>query len=326
MSTGGGPSTAAPEVSPEQVQQIIAGLQGTRKPKIKEPEVFDGERAKLRRWLAQIKIYFRAVGWATEHDEEKLLYTISLLRGSAGTWITPYAEERLAPPWTTWDEFVEALRVQFGVTDAKGEARIKLKNLKQGSRSVTEYWSEFRLIASEAELDDSTSEEWLLTGMSRELQDAWGADSDEFEGTEELARWAIRKETKLATVRHIQKRSNSSSPTTNTSRNQDGTFRPTSTPRTTGDPMDLDATRRRPNFGLSRNEFQRRLRGTLCLACGKPGHRARECRSPRDNKDYTDTKQGVSQGRQGPWQSRPKIKEMEIREEPEQSGNDDSSQ
>src|SRR6266403_1876376 len=162
--------------------------------------------------------------------------------------------------------------------------------------------------------------------MSREQQDAWGADSDEFEGTEELARWAIRKEIKLATVRHIQRRGNSSPTTTNTTRNQDGTFRPTSTPRATGDPMDLDATRRRPNFGQSRNEFQRRLRGNLCLACGKPGHRARECRSPRDNKDYTNARQGVSQGRQGPWQSKPRIKEMEIEKEPEQLGNDESSQ
>jgi len=53
------------------------------------------------------------------------------------------------------------LQRQFGVIDATGEARIWLKNMKQGKRSVTEYWNEFRLVASKAELDDSTGGELL---------------------------------------------------------------------------------------------------------------------------------------------------------------------
>jgi len=58
------------------------------------------------------------------------------------------------------------------VIDAKGEARIRLENMKQGKRSVTEYWNKFRLVASEAELDDSTGGELLLGGMIAELQNA----------------------------------------------------------------------------------------------------------------------------------------------------------
>jgi len=58
---------------------------------------------------------------------------------------------------------------QFGVIDAKGEARIRLKNMKQGKRSVTEYWNKFCLVPSEAELDDSTGGELLLGGMIAEL-------------------------------------------------------------------------------------------------------------------------------------------------------------
>jgi len=101
--------------------------------------------------------------------------------------------------------------------------------MKQGKRSVTEYWNEFRLVASEAELDDSAGGELLLGGMIAELQNAWGASSEEYEHLETLAQWAIRKETKLATVRHIQ-----GSPSTKniqrettTPRNPDGTYRPT---------------------------------------------------------------------------------------------------
>ena len=76
-----------------------------------------------------------------------------------------------------------------------------------------EYWNEFRLVASKAKLDHSTGE-LLLGGMNTELQKAWGASSKEYEDLEVLAQWAIRKETKLATVRLIQ----GSTPTKNIQR------------------------------------------------------------------------------------------------------------
>jgi len=52
--------------------------------------------------------------------------------------------------------------------------------MKQGKRLVTEYWNEVRLVASEAELDDSTGGELHLGGMIAELQNAWGATSEEY--------------------------------------------------------------------------------------------------------------------------------------------------
>jgi len=79
-----------PIMSPEQIRQIITSLSGgTRRPKAKEPEVYRGERHKLRGWLAQLIVYYRTVGWQNGHDEEKILYATSLLRDDAGTWITP---------------------------------------------------------------------------------------------------------------------------------------------------------------------------------------------------------------------------------------------
>jgi len=65
------------------------------------------------------------------HDEEKILYATSLLRDDAGTWITPYAEERITPAWDNWAGFKAELQRRFGVIDAKGEARIQLKKMKQ---------------------------------------------------------------------------------------------------------------------------------------------------------------------------------------------------
>jgi len=66
---------------------------------------------------------------------KKVLYATSLLRDDAGTWITPYAEGRITPAGDNWAGFKAELQSQFGVIDAKGEARIKLKNMKQGRTS-----------------------------------------------------------------------------------------------------------------------------------------------------------------------------------------------
>jgi len=79
-------------------------------------------------------VYYWTVGWQNGHDEEQILYVTSFLRDDTETWITPYAEERITPAWDNWTGFKAELHRQFGVLDAKGEARIRLKNMKQGKR------------------------------------------------------------------------------------------------------------------------------------------------------------------------------------------------
>jgi len=202
--------------------------------------------------------------------------------------------------------------------------------MKQGKRAVTEYWNEFRLVASEAELDDSTGGELLLGGKVTELQNAWGASSQEYEDLEALAQWAIRKETKLATVRHIQ-----GSPATknvpretSTRRNPDGTYRPTNNDNQNyGDPMELDMTQRQPRFNISREEFQRRIREQLCLKCAQPGHLARNCPKKDGPKPFhAQARSWQPTKKIAPWQTRPKIREIEVEQEPEQLGNDEYPQ
>jgi len=270
------------------------------------------------------------VGWQSGHDEEKILYETSLLRDDAGTWITPYEEERITPTWDHWAGFKAELQRQFGIIDAKGEARIRLKNMKQGKPSFTEYWDQFRLVASEAELDDSTGGQLLLGGMVTELHNAWGASSEEYEGLEALAQWAIRKETKLATIRHIQGSPSTKNiqQETTTPLNPDGIYRPKNNGNQNyGDPMEMDATRKRPRFNISREEFQRRIREQLCLKCAQPGHLARNCPKKDEPTAFNQQARSWQPARKtSPWQTRPEIREIDVEQEPEQSGKEEYPQ
>ena len=135
------------------------------------------------------------------------------------------------------------------------------------------------------------------------MQNAWGASSEEYEDLEALAQWAMLKETKLATVRHIQ-----GSPSTKniqretiTPRNPDGTYRPTNNGNQKyGDPMELDATRRQPRVNISRQEFQRRIREQLCLKCAQPGHLARSCPNKHGPKPFNAQARSCNARRKSP--------------------------
>jgi len=126
----------------------------------------------------------RMAGWP---QRKQILYTTSLIRHDAGTWITPDVEEWITPTWNTWKSLKAELQSHWGVIDAKGEARIKQMRMKQGKLSLTEYRHEFCLLASEAKLEDSTGGELILGGMNTELQTVWGAGSDKNNSREVLA-------------------------------------------------------------------------------------------------------------------------------------------
>jgi len=62
-----------PILNPEQMRQIMASLSGgIRKPKVKKPEIYRGERHKLQSWLGQRIVYYRTVGLESGHDKGKI--------------------------------------------------------------------------------------------------------------------------------------------------------------------------------------------------------------------------------------------------------------
>jgi len=312
-----GKQAAAPlpsNLTPDQIQQIIGALTGgsgnTKKPKIKEASTFHGERDQLRGWLAQLSVYFKGVGLEFEYNNDKIVYALSLLRGDALKWATPYIERRKDVTWSSWDDFKNELQGQFGEIDKQGAARAKLIRMVQGSKGATGYWNEYRLIASQTGMDDATLTYHLMRG----------SDSQD---PPFVANWAIKKETKMAAIKHTRHGTISKERTASpgTPRNQNGTFRPQNEDK--GDPMELDATRRRPGFNLSAKEYQRRMRSNLCRKCAKPGHRAAACRSQANSKEGATWEPRNDNKRQ--WRPPAKARDMEVAKE-EELGNDESPQ
>ena len=217
-------------LTPEQIQQIIGALTGgagnTKKPKIKEPSTFHGERDQLRGWLAQLSVYFKGVGWETDYDNDKMVYALSLVRGDALKWATPYIERRQDVNWSDWDACKDEFKGQFGEIDEQGAARAKLMRMTQGSKGATEYWNEYRLIASQTGMHDATLTYHLMRGFKTELQDAWGMDGSDSQDQQFVANWAIKKETKMAAIRDMRHGGSNKEKATSpaTSRNQNGTF------------------------------------------------------------------------------------------------------
>ena len=134
-------------------------------------------------------------------DGEKIAYTKSLLRDAAAKWITPYAEGSRQETWTTWDGFVDPLKRQFAEVDAENTPRTKIESMTQGVKTFTDYWNEFRLMATEANYDNKTMQILLIRGSNRVILDAWAQDNRRVVDVDDLAQWTIEKENRINFVK-----------------------------------------------------------------------------------------------------------------------------
>jgi len=107
-----------------------------------------------------------------------------------------------------------------------GAARARLIKMAQGSEGATEYWNEYRLIASQTGMDNATLTYHLMRGFKPELQDGWEMDGSDSQDPQFVANWAIRRETRMAAIKHMRYGILSKEKTTSpaTPRNQNGTF------------------------------------------------------------------------------------------------------
>jgi hypothetical protein len=84
------------QITTDQLQTLLQQLylpHTTSQPKIEDPELYYGERSKLRAFLIQCELKFNCKPNKFDKDCKKVNYTSARCRGNAWAWIEPLMKE-----------------------------------------------------------------------------------------------------------------------------------------------------------------------------------------------------------------------------------------
>ncbi|KAH7432751.1 hypothetical protein KP509_07G038000 [Ceratopteris richardii] len=246
-----------------------------KEPKICMPEKFNGDGAKFRGFLQQVKLYIHMQPDRYPDDASKVGFIGTLLYGQALSWFAPILEKDMAI-LHDYEEFLGELIATFGDADTSRVAETKLRKLRQGNRPASTYASEFR----ELICDLAWHEDYFIS------QFRWGLRDDvkdlllmmpEVKTLNEYINQAIQCDNRLferKQEKQVEGRPRQWKP-----------FQPTPRDESMPEPMQIDVTRFQP---LTPQEKQRRD-NKLGLYCGNPDHIAVNCPNKRTNSKVAAT-------------------------------------
>jgi hypothetical protein len=122
------------QMTTDQLQTLLQQLYQpypSSQPKIEDPELYYGERAKLRTFLIQCKLKFNCEPSKFNKDSKKVNYASARCRGNAWAWIEPSMKEEGVSKYETWKDFKTPISRAFGEANSKEVARYKFKIIKQ---------------------------------------------------------------------------------------------------------------------------------------------------------------------------------------------------
>jgi len=144
---GSGPHLLTTEILQTLLAACDRPLQNSY-PKLRDPEPFEGEKVKFKRFLAQCELKFRTAGNRFDDDEKKTGYTSSLLRGVAWNWVETFLNQEGGIN-LTWEELKTNMKHAFGQVDAKEIVFEKFQKIQQGNQTAATYWAEFQRIKAD---------------------------------------------------------------------------------------------------------------------------------------------------------------------------------
>ena len=268
--------------------------------KIPAPDKYDGNRAKLRTYLTQMKDYLENFP-EVNTGQKKVRVAARFLTGAAHDWFEPTLRDFLENEYgsqssftrtifATYDNYENAIKGAFGEPDEERVAQNKLHHLRQ-QRSASEYAVRFRQLSSTLGYPDKALIDMFYRGLKEEVKDEVIKVRPAPLDLTEYIEMAVSIDNMLY-ERRMEKKGNYGS-------NFRKKYQPNiSKKRQNGNtswgyhsgPMEIDATHKQgqgPKKGV-------------CFNCGEEGHWARKCTKPRQHKGH----RGPPRNRNGPPQAR----------------------
>ena len=127
---------------------------------LNKPEGFDGNQERFTAWLLSVRTYLMLNAHIYDTDEKLIGFTLSYMTGgSALAFKENYIEGCIADGvhfyiTETFDSFIQKLKTVYDVRDIKVTSMLHLANIKQGTRSLANYGSQFQLLMNRAGIKD----------------------------------------------------------------------------------------------------------------------------------------------------------------------------
>ena len=278
MAEGSGTGGSGPHLlTMEMLQILLAAYERPPQnsyPKLWDPELFVGEKAKFKTFLAQCELKFRTEGNQFDDDEKKTGYESSLLRGVVWNWVETFLNQEGGIN-LTWEELKTNMRHAFGQVYTEEIAFEKIQKIQQGNRTAATYWVEFQRIKADLPYTNNVCIARFRDGLHPEVKRYLVMSEVPATVLVDYATAAIKMDSRLCKLGVISRRP-AASPEV---RFHVPTKEPLSVPL--GDLMDLDATCRFKFGSRMPNRFPRRLQTDEYYNCGKKGHFAKECPQPK---------------------------------------------
>ncbi|KAL0186621.1 hypothetical protein M9458_018291, partial [Cirrhinus mrigala] len=157
-------------------------------PKISLPDKWDGSGTKCDVFLTNLNLVFEFQPSCYPTDHSRIALLTSLLTGQAAEWATAVLKAD-GDNAHSYPAFTTELRTVFQHPESEVEVDSRLYHLKQGSRSVSRYTTEFRTLAVQTTWSNAALRTAYYEGLSIRLKDELAVRElpDTLEGMIQLA-------------------------------------------------------------------------------------------------------------------------------------------
>jgi len=221
-----------------------------RTDRLPDPPLFNGRRKDLPAFIRKLRYKLEGNADRYPNERSRLLYAHSRLEKDAVALIDPLMDRDIHDI----DQLVTFLEATYGDPNKELTALSRLSGLRQGKRSFTSHFAEFRRLAADTGLNEIGLIASLRNSLSHELQRAMVGEAL----PSDLNDYANLISTYDNNLRFLPDR-------------------PRRLPVAHPDAMEIDTSNYAPAGSAER---QKRIKDGRCFKCNQKGHISRDCSTP----------------------------------------------